>query len=138
MKMKRDDYKDLEVGMVVLNTASGSHGMVVSMAENPTKKTIKWANGGSIGEELTRDSFCVLQFCEIVYKPLNKINNTMKITNLVKKILDKDTRTLVSAGFINGDLALTDDGVSELLGILFLQNKDELVKIATEKIEEKA
>lgn len=67
----------------------------------------------------------------------NKINNnTMKITNLVKKILDKDTRTLVSAGFINGDLALTDEGVSELLGILFLEKKDELVKIAEEKIND--
>ncbi len=63
--------------------------------------------------------------------------NKMKITNLVKKILDKDTRTLVSAGFINGDLALTDEGVSELLGILFLQNKDELVKIAQETLEDK-
>lgn len=64
----------------------------------------------------------------------NNINCIMKITNLVKKILDKDTRTLVSAGFINGELALTDEGVAELLGILFLQNKDELVKIANEKI----
>ncbi len=53
---------------------------------------------------------------------------------MVKKILDADTRTLVKAGFINGDLALTDDGVSELMGILFLEKKDELVKIANDKI----
>lgn len=67
-----------------------------------------------------------------------KVSNTktMKITNLVKKILDKDTRTLVTAGFINGDLALTDEGVSELLGILFLEKKEELVKIAQEKLNE--
>jgi hypothetical protein len=70
------------------------------------------------------------------YKNNRLINETMKITNLVKKILDKDTRTLVSAGFINGDLAITDEGVSELLGILFLNHKDELVKIAEEKISE--
>ncbi len=70
------------------------------------------------------------------YKLITKQNNTMKITNLVKKILDKDTRTLVSAGFINGDLALTDEGVSELAGILFLEKKDELVKIAEEKIND--
>ena len=60
----------------------------------------------------------------------------MKITNLVKKILDEDTRKLVKANFINGDLALTDEGVQELLGLLFLTNKDELVKIADEKIKE--
>ena len=65
-----------------------------------------------------------------------KNNKLMKITNLVKKLLDEDTRKLVKAGFINGDLALTDEGVSEILGILFLQNKDELVKIADEKITE--
>ncbi len=68
---------------------------------------------------------------------INIINKPMKITNLVKKILDKDTRTLVEANFINGDLMLTDEGVSELLGILFLANKEELVKIANEKLTEK-
>lgn len=60
----------------------------------------------------------------------------MKITNLVKKILDSDTRTLVKAGFINGDLALTEEGSTELLGILFLEKKIELVKIANEKLDE--
>lgn len=60
----------------------------------------------------------------------------MKITNLVKKILDKDTRTLVKAGFINGDLALTDEGTAELLGILFMEKKSELLKVAEEKITE--
>ena len=67
-----------------------------------------------------------------------KITNTMKITNIVKKILDVDTRTLVKAGFINGDLALTDEGVSELLGLLFLEKKAELVKIAQEKLDEES
>lgn len=70
-----------------------------------------------------------------IIKGDNEITN-MKITNLVKKILDKDTRTLVKAGFINGDLALTDEGVSELLGILFLEKKEELLKVANEKIDE--
>ena len=64
---------------------------------------------------------------------LIKNNKTMKITNLVKKLLDEDTRTLVEAGFINGDLALTDEGTSELIGLLFLEKKAELVKIAQEK-----
>ena len=60
-------------------------------------------------------------------------NKNMKITNLIKKILDKDTRTLIEAGFINGDLALTDEGVSELLGLLFLEKKNELLEVAEEK-----
>jgi len=68
----------------------------------------------------------------------NKINKTkiMKITNLVKKILDKDTRTLIKAGFINGDIALTEEGVNELIGILFLEKKAELLKVAEEKLNE--
>ena len=66
----------------------------------------------------------------LIINPMNK----MKITNLIKKILDNDTRKLVAAGFINGDLALTDEGVSELLGMLFLEKKKELVKIAEEKL----
>lgn len=61
---------------------------------------------------------------------------TMKVTNLVKKILDKDTRTLVEAGFINGGLTLTDEGIEELMGLLFLENKEALVKIAKEKLNE--
>ena len=73
---------------------------------------------------------------EKVYK-LNNYTNKMKITNIVKKILDVDTRTLVKAGFINGDLALTDEGVSELVGLIFLEKKNELVKVAQEKLYEK-
>ena len=70
------------------------------------------------------------------YDIINYKDTQMKITNLVKKILDKDTRTLVKAGFINGELALTDEGVSELLGLLFLEKKAELLKVAEEKIDE--
>ena len=73
---------------------------------------------------------------DLEIKIITQTNNTMKITNLVKKLLDNDTRTLVKAGFINGDLALTDEGTSELLGALFLEKKDELVKIAQAKLDE--
>lgn len=131
--MRKEDWKFLPTGTLIRNNASDSYGMVVSMGENPTKKTIRWEIG-SLGEELTDKSSCVTQFCEVIYKPNNNKINNMKITNLVKKILDKDTRILVEAGFINGDLALTDDGAEELLGLLFIEKKDELVKIAKEKI----
>jgi hypothetical protein len=61
-------------------------------------------------------------------------NKSMKITNLTKKLLDGNTRKLIRAGFIDGELALTDEGVDELLGLFFIEKKDELVKIAEEKI----
>jgi len=67
------------------------------------------------------------------------INNKkifMKITNLVKQILDQDTRKLVKAGYIDGELSLTEDGVSELIGMIFAEKKPELVKLAEEKINE--
>lgn len=93
-------------------------------------KTKSWTNGivlRSNGKNDCEDS-----------EEVKIISNykTMKITNLVKKILDNDTRTLVKAGFINGDLALTDEGVGELLGILFLEKKAELLKVAQEKLDE--
>jgi hypothetical protein len=77
---------------------------------------------------------CVWE-CKIIENIYNN-NKTMKITNLVKKILDKDTQILVKAGFINGDLQLTEEGTQELLGLLFLENKTKLVEIANEKINE--
>ncbi|HCR36117.1 TPA: hypothetical protein DIU22_03700 [Candidatus Woesebacteria bacterium] len=73
---------------------------------------------------------------DLEIKIIKNNKTTMKITNLVKKILDADTRKLIKAGFINGDLALTDEGISELMGILFLANKEELLKVADEKIKD--
>lgn len=63
-------------------------------------------------------------------------NKTMKFTNLVKKLLDEKTRTLIKAGFVSDNLELTEEGVSELLSIFFLEKKEELVKIAERKINE--
>lgn len=64
------------------------------------------------------------------------INTTiMKVTNLVKRLLDSDTQTLVEAGYINGDLQLTDEGQSELLSLVFMDKKADLVKLAQEKLD---
>lgn len=132
--MKKEEWKFLPVGTFIYNKASKDFGLVVRMNENPSKKTIQWSDC-RLGEELTDESYCVTQFCEVIYQPNN--NKNMKITNLIKKIIDKDVRTLISADFISRDLTLTDEGVNELLGILFLEKKEELVKIAQEKIENK-
>lgn len=63
-------------------------------------------------------------------KPMNKLNSMMK------RLLDADTQTLVKAGFINGDLELTNDGRNALWAIIFEQNKPALVAEATAKLAE--
>ena len=55
---------------------------------------------------------------------------------MMKKLLDKDTQTLVKAGFINGDLDLTGAGQHALNTVLFIEKKAELVKLAEEVLAE--
>lgn len=62
--------------------------------------------------------------------------NMKPLTNMMKKLLDADTQTLVKAGYVNGDLLLTNEGTLALESILFTQNKAELVKLAQEVIDE--
>ena len=66
----------------------------------------------------------------------NNNNNNMKLNTMMKKLLDKDTKTLIEAGYINGDLELTEAGKKELMVILFLANKKELVDSAKELLED--
>ncbi len=69
---------------------------------------------------------------------LLKSNKTImqRVSNMMKKLLDADTQVLVKAGYINGDLELTDEGIIALETILFMENKKEMVKLANEKIAE--
>jgi len=52
----------------------------------------------------------------------------------MKRLLDEDTQTLVKAGYINGDLELTEAGKKALWAIIFTANKAALVTEATEAI----
>ena len=54
----------------------------------------------------------------------------------MKKLLDSDTQTLVKAGYIDGDLNLTDEGREALHSELFTANKAALVKSAQAKLDE--
>jgi hypothetical protein len=63
---------------------------------------------------------------------------TMKITNLVKKLVDADTQALIKAGYLNGDLELTSQGRAELETIAFTANKEALVALAKEKVAEES
>lgn len=70
------------------------------------------------------------------YKIIKTKTTMQKLGTMMKKLLDKDTQLLVKAGFINGDLELTEEGRKELLSINFEANKAKLVDIAKEKIAE--
>lgn len=59
-----------------------------------------------------------------------------KLSIMMKKLLDKDTQILVKAGFIDGDLDLTEEGILALNSILFIEKKTEFVKMAEEIIAE--
>ena len=120
----RKDEEDYASGKRKSPLVVGAHYEVTSYKEESYGKFVGVFGGGAYVNGTYAEQFKLV-------KNNNAIN--MKITNLVKKILDNDTRKLVEAGFINGDLALTDEGVNELLAILFLEKKNELVKVAEEK-----
>ncbi len=65
---------------------------------------------------------------------INKIK-TMTST-FIKKVLDKDLQTLIKVGYLNSDLSISPKGEQKLRDILFLENKDKLVKEAEEEIKE--
>ena len=60
----------------------------------------------------------------------------MRLNTMMKKILDKDTKTLIKAGYLNGDLQLTETGRESLEALLVEEKKEALVKLAEETIEE--
>lgn len=67
---------------------------------------------------------------------INKTTTMKTLNTMMKKLLDKPTQTLVKADFINGDLELTEEGDAALMTLLFADKKDELVKMAEEKLKE--
>ena len=70
-------------------------------------------------------------------KPFNSLTNIpMKLNSMMKKLLDKATKTLVKADYINGDLQLTPKGKEALDTLVFEQHKETLVKMAEEDLKE--
>lgn len=69
------------------------------------------------------------------------INNSIKpfmttVNTMMKKLLDGDTQKLIKAGYINGDLLLTEKGRQELEALQFQAHKAELVELAKAELEE--
>jgi hypothetical protein len=78
-------------------------------------------------------------FCDsqlVLADSSNKQTMTQKVGSMMKRLLDADTRKLVKAGLINGDLELTTEGQQALMAVLFEGNKAALVKEAEEIISE--
>ena len=66
---------------------------------------------------------------------INK-NNMQKLNSMLKLLLGADEKVLYKAGYINGDLKLTDKGQEALNAINFKAAKEELVKLAQEDLDE--
>ena len=75
-----------------------------------------------------------LEILNIEDKPKKTIMKTL--TNTLKKILPGDIQLQYKAGFRNGDIELTQEGVNELINILADKYKAELTARAEEVIKE--
>ncbi len=62
----------------------------------------------------------------------NKSSIMKKLSNYIKKTVDKDTQELLKAGLINGGLEPTTDGTNALREILWFKYLPELVEQAKE------
>jgi hypothetical protein len=90
--------------------------------------------------KILRDPCCCNEkwILKVEPKKQSLIKTIMKtLNNMEKLLLDPDSQKLKKAGFINGDLDITMEGMKELQFILFKANKAELVKRAEEVIAEK-
>lgn len=70
------------------------------------------------------------------YKIINKKTLMNKVSNMMKKLLDADTQKHIKAGFINGDLDITQAGKDALIELYYSEKKAELTKVADEVIAE--
>lgn len=59
------------------------------------------------------------------------------ISAVARRLLDKDTKTLIKAGYLSNDLTITEEGQNSLLALSLTSNMKELVALAEEKIAEK-
>jgi len=59
-----------------------------------------------------------------------------KLTPMLRRALSKELQTLYKADYIDGDLELTKEGRNAMWAILLETNKEEVVKLAQEKLDE--
>ena len=61
---------------------------------------------------------------------------TQKLKGLMSRIFDADLKAQYEAGYINGDLELTDKCKNELMMLLYMEKKAEITKLAKAELEE--
>lgn len=64
--------------------------------------------------------------------------NNMNLTPMLRRALDKDMQALYKAGYLNGDLKLTQKGIDVLNVIMFDTYKEKLVVEAKEDIAQES
>lgn len=58
------------------------------------------------------------------------------LSAMAKRLLDKDTKTLIKAGYLSTDLSITEKGIKHINAFLFDKFKSDIVKVAEEVIAE--
>lgn len=138
MQLKKGDRVVCTGSFANVSELIGKKGKVVSVRTDSTN---------SIGVEFD-ESFDDGHNCDGAGNPrhcrwgeesslkLDKNMTIKKLGAMMKKLLDSNTQTLVKAGFINGDLELTEEGIDALNVLCFDAYKTELVAMAQAKIDE--
>lgn len=134
-------FKETEV-YEILNPGNTSCGTVNNCSR---AKFIRFTDENSyeiLDEKMIRQNTCSYCFktesvgSELKLKNSKSKSIMSKLTTMFKMLVDSDTQTLKKAGFINGDLELTDEGKGALMAISFAANKTALVKAAQETLDE--
>lgn len=80
---------------------------------------------------------CAICLGEDSFELINNNSIDMsKISSLQETLLDKNTKVLIEAGFLDEKLALTEEGKTELQSLFFADYKERLIKVAEAKIKE--
>lgn len=114
-----------EVGKIVeVDSSIVPYKIVFTTADNEGDKHL-WTSEGNLElvstlEPLTNSNFSIMKTLSVWFK----------------KLTDGGVQTLRKAEYLNGDLELTAEGQQALMALVFDQNKDELVKLAQQKLDE--
>lgn len=130
--------KEFPVGSVFILETTNTQGSTC-FARGVELKVMEFLDRDkSVTTKRVKDKFVTSCTCKFYVdaKPIIKKGFMKKLTTLMKKLLDADTQTLVKAGYINGDLEVTEAGEIALVNLLFMTNKADLVVMAQADLDE--
>ena len=116
------------INTTINNTTAGS----------PPDRGVSWTAGTTTAGSTTDDVRSRYYFFPEEMGQLTEINKPKmrKVTNTFKLFTDKKTQDLYKAGYINGDLEPTEQGLNALNSLLLAEYKDKLVELAREELKE--